>query len=503
MDDMIRQASDQHHPSYDNKAWDKMKQLLDKHLPQRKDRSGFAFFVLLGLLIGGALFVGGYFFFRNKKETTASVEPKKEDGKSTATTATDPGNATQAVQNPAPVVSPNENTNSPANAANGSNSNGKDNTIGNSNAKGNSNASGNSNATGNPNRTVNTNTSSNKSQNSISKTTSQPIKKHPNKFAVGRTAAKTYVSITPGNVVGNENNNTTSAAATNKLQQENGSFNKGVTTVIEENANKNNVAADGKTNAVENKQVEQSTLKKPAGTDLVKEVAKEKIAEPASDKKTASNEKKKSKHSIAGNFGLSFSAGPDISYVELNKPGKVTLSYGVGLSYTFVKKLTLQAGFYVAKKLYSADSADYHAPDAFWNTYPNMDNTVDANCKLYEVPVKLMYNFGQKRHHNWMAGAGISSYFMKNETYNYSYTFAGIVFPKSYSINNENQHNFSVVTLSGGYQYNLSPRVSFSAEPYVKVPLKGVGFGKVHLKGAGVMFNVTVKPFAKRNKKSN
>ena len=130
-----------------------------------------------------------------------------------------------------------------------------------------------------------------------------------------------------------------------------------------------------------------------------------------------------------------------------------------------------------------------------------MDKTVVANCKVYEVPVNLLYNFKQKGKHNLYVGTGLSTYFMKHEGYDYSYKYAGMVIPKSISINNRNQHNFSVLTLTGGYKYNLSPRISFSAEPYVKLPLNGIGFGKVELKSGGLLFNATVKPFAKRNKK--
>ncbi len=448
MDNMIREAAEQHHPSYNNTAWYKMEQLLDKHLPQKKDRRGLMFFLLLFLLIGGGLFFAGYYFSGNKKAITANAEPKKAEQRSPGVTTTPdnnsaPGNNSTTVQNTVPGVNGNDNTNSAV-------------------------------APGNSNN---------------------------NSFAVVKNAPKTSVNITPGNAVTDERSNAKSALNTNKLQPENRSPNNEITKVINANGDKKNITTGVKENAIENKQDVQTIAKKPVGADIVKEVVKEKGVKPVANNTTASTEKKKTKHSIAGNFGLSFSAGPDISYVDLNKPGKITLSYGVGLSYTFIKKLTLQTGFYVSRKLYASDSAHYHPSTAFWTYYPNMDNNIEANCKVYEIPVNLLYNFGQKRNHNWFAGAGLSSYFMKHETYDYSYKYAGQTYPKSYSLDNANQHNFSVLTLTGGYQYKISPHVSVSAEPYMKLPLNGIGFGKVHLKGGGVLFNVTVKPFGRRNKK--
>lgn len=54
----IREAAEQHHPAYDEKAWKKMEKLLSKHLPQeKKDRKRIIFFILFFLLLGGGVFV--------------------------------------------------------------------------------------------------------------------------------------------------------------------------------------------------------------------------------------------------------------------------------------------------------------------------------------------------------------------------------------------------------------------------------------------------------------
>jgi len=464
MDNMIKQAAEQHHPSYDNKAWDKMEQLLDKHLPQRRDRRGFIFFLLLGGLLIGGLFVGGYYFLTNKKETVAKVETEKGADRPVA--------ATSVLPNSSSTTDPN--------------------------ASSSANVDDNSKLTSGPASNQNSNTTNIPGQDQNNKTANGSEQLQANAFTIKRSAGKTKVNISPAYAVEDDVTATKGSPATKKAQQDKGSFSSEIAKINTANADKKNTATELKTDAVENKTEAQQTAKKPVDTEISKEVAKDKSIETVNKKTTASNDKKRSKNSIAGNFGLSFSAGPDISWVELKKPGKVTLAYGVGLSYTFIKKLTLQTGFYVSRKIYSADSADYHAPDGFWTAYPGMDNTVAADCKVYEVPVNLLYNFKQKGKHNWYAGAGLSTYFMKHEGYDYSYSISGMVFPKSISLDNENQHNFSVVTLTGGYKYNLSPRLSLSAEPFVKLPVNGgVGFGRVQLKGAGVLFNVTLKPFAK------
>ena len=74
----IREAAENHHPAYDEKAWEKMEKLLDKHLPQKKDdRRRIIFFLLLFLLLGGAGVIIGK-PFRSGKQLARSEEAAGE-----------------------------------------------------------------------------------------------------------------------------------------------------------------------------------------------------------------------------------------------------------------------------------------------------------------------------------------------------------------------------------------------------------------------------------------
>ena len=207
--------------------------------------------------------------------------------------------------------------------------------------------------------------------------------------------------------------------------------------------------------------------------------------------------KEKSKKQKKGNeFFFTFSAGPDISEVGSSGAGKAKLVIGAGVGYTFMDRLTLRAGFYSARKMYSASKEDYK-PDVTPPNYYYLDN-IDADCKVYEIPVTLSYKFGKSTKQHFFAAAGLSSYLMKEEIYDYTYKYPGnppVIYTHTYSYKNEYKHFFSVLGISGGYQRNLSPTVGISAEPYIRIPLSGVGAGNVKLKSAGVLFSVSVKPF--------
>lgn len=205
----------------------------------------------------------------------------------------------------------------------------------------------------------------------------------------------------------------------------------------------------------------------------------------------------KAAKSFSKRLGITASLGVDVNGVRFTELNNAKTAWGVGLSYDISRRFTLRTGFFASRKIYVASPSDYHPPSNFWNYYPNLQK-IDANCMIYDIPVSVIYNGGNTARSHWFASAGLSSLIMKSEEYGYSYKDASGQ-PRYYtrSIYNKNQHLFSTLQLSGGYNFRLSSRASLLAEPYFKLPLSGVGYGKVRLYSAGVMFTAIVKPFAK------
>ncbi len=197
-------------------------------------------------------------------------------------------------------------------------------------------------------------------------------------------------------------------------------------------------------------------------------------------------------------IALTISAGPDISAVSLKNIGTLKGVYGAGISFGINKRLTARTGFYISRKLYDAPPNAYNPPSGFWNYYPYVKR-IDANCKIYEVPIILNYHFKSISNHQWFVSAGVSSYFMKTEAYSYfSKNPSGETWYNNYSIKNKNQHYLSSLRLSAGYKKKISNSVSLIAEPYLNLPLSGIGYGKVKLFSSGVLFTISMKPFSKQ-----
>ena len=73
----IKDAADQYHPAYDENAWDKMKLLLDQHLPIENKRKRKYFLIpLIALLLGGSCFIIYYLQTNSGIKNSQKTEAK-------------------------------------------------------------------------------------------------------------------------------------------------------------------------------------------------------------------------------------------------------------------------------------------------------------------------------------------------------------------------------------------------------------------------------------------
>ncbi len=448
-DKKIIEAADHHHPAYDEQAWTKMEKLLELHLPLKKDDNRKILFLLLSFLLLG----GGAWLFISK--------PWIQNTKTTQTIASVQQPVTNSSgQNMNPVHK--DNTNKEATGENNKLINNNNSTI----------------ITG-----TGTHISSPVGSNIISHNPSANLLGDKNIYVTSGAGKKT--SLKPKTLLRTDKN--VPGVDIIKDQQDNKA-------IIPEKPNTNNAVADENTS-------DKNIQKKDDNTTTVIN----NINITADDKKnpvvTKDSPVKKNKPAGKKNnsFFFSLSTGPDISFLGSKDLGKTKLLAGVGLGYTFKDRVTLKTGFYTGRKVYTASPDEYHPPATFWNYYPYLEN-VNANCKVYEIPVLLSYNFGNSSKQHWFATTGLSSYLMKKETYTYSYKSipTGPTLSRQFTLLDINKHYFSVLTLSAGYERAISPKISIMAEPYLKLPLTGIGYGKVKLNSGGILFSVGIKPFSSK-----
>jgi hypothetical protein len=80
---------------------------------------------------------------------------------------------------------------------------------------------------------------------------------------------------------------------------------------------------------------------------------------------------------------------------------------------------------------------------------------------------------------------------MQQEDYDYYYWQNGNYLNRHRGYPSDEKAIMGVLNFSGGFEKNFTPHISIQIEPYMRVPLKGVGFGKMQMNSFGT--NVILK----------
>ena len=184
-------------------------------------------------------------------------------------------------------------------------------------------------------------------------------------------------------------------------------------------------------------------------------------------------------------------AAPDVSTIKGQQVKGIGYSAGAIVGYTINNHWQVEAGVLWSHKKYYTDGK------YFDKTGPGIPASVkmlwlNGGCEMLEFPVLARYNFSEKRN-TFFASAGLTSYMMKKEDYDYK----AVVDPGNYTYegyreyDRSGDHLFANLQLSAGYNFTLSSKLNIRIEPYLKTPLKKIGIGKMPITSTGLYFAIT------------
>ena len=201
----------------------------------------------------------------------------------------------------------------------------------------------------------------------------------------------------------------------------------------------------------------------------------------------------KSKYKAPFVIGASF--GTDQSSIHGTTPGSFGWSGGITFQYDLTKRISVNTGFTITKKFYEAKSKDFHPPKHYWTSYVNLQSVV-GDCQMWEIPVQIRYDLFSKKSNRVFLNSGISNYIMRRQRYEYHY-LNGNNNPAVRKWETTSQSNYwlGILNISAGIEKNLNRSLSFQLEPYIKIPLKGVGFGNMDISSYGMLFSLRYRPF--------
>jgi hypothetical protein len=180
--------------------------------------------------------------------------------------------------------------------------------------------------------------------------------------------------------------------------------------------------------------------------------------------------------------------GMDLSSIHFNAP-KTGTNKGLLFGYAVNERWSIETGMYWdQKRFYGAGT--YFRPSNYTLPPGVTMLAVTGDSKLYEWPVNIRYSIIPNRNKLFVT-AGLSSYFMRRENYEYEYEQNG-QYGKNYaSYTNQSNNMLAVVNMSLGYSHKLGSLGSVRMEPYVKIPLKDLGVNNMPVMSTGINIGFT------------
>ena len=202
----------------------------------------------------------------------------------------------------------------------------------------------------------------------------------------------------------------------------------------------------------------------------------------------------RAKMSFVVSFAPDFSG---TSPVQFTSPGS---AFGLFIHYHFKNAFSVSTGAVSSYKKYTSEGSEYQPPSGYWRSKTNgiVPKTIDGSCYVLEIPVMLQYKIGAIGKSELMIASGVSSYLIFSESYQYRFEQPNPGAKNDWTSNKNSGFLFNVVNFSIGYEYNVRPQFSIGLEPYMKVPVKDIGWPKVRLFCTGATLALRYRPL-KRN----
>ena len=184
-------------------------------------------------------------------------------------------------------------------------------------------------------------------------------------------------------------------------------------------------------------------------------------------------------------FTLSLVAGVESNTVEESAFCVPKGRIGLHLDSYFANKFAVSIGANFSKKKYVAQGESYKAPKGFWSK-GTVPETVKAHCDVLEIPIYVSFFSNGYANKSWYITAGLNTFFMLEEQYQYRYKVPDASLRQKWSTQNTNRHFFSLGEISTGYHIPFANKSSLAIGSYLQLPITGIGHGQIKVLTVGV-----------------
>jgi len=192
-------------------------------------------------------------------------------------------------------------------------------------------------------------------------------------------------------------------------------------------------------------------------------------------------------------FSIEASSSTDFTTINSTYWNKLSLGGGILGGYYINSKWSVHSGLLYTRKNYKAAGEDFSPPKTSRLSNYRLE-TVSGYCQMWETPINVRYHFSTKKRKDLFVSAGLSSYFIRKENYDYTYynQWRRLV---TYNAQYQNPNNYiiSIANISAGIEYPISKYLNIHLEPYLKLPLAGFGYSNMRLISSGINMSLMFK----------
>lgn len=170
------------------------------------------------------------------------------------------------------------------------------------------------------------------------------------------------------------------------------------------------------------------------------------------------------------------------------KPGTMV---GLQAEYRLSSKWSIQSGLSYSVKNYAALGQEYNTSSWLGGRSSNLLSAL-ARCLVLDIPLNIRRYFPAKNGNQWFVSSGVSTYLMLQEDYTYEYAIQNPNWAPTGQVRGENNHLFGIANFSAGYQTSLTKKLNIAIEPFMKLPLTGIGAGRVKFLSFGINTAITI-----------
>lgn len=191
-------------------------------------------------------------------------------------------------------------------------------------------------------------------------------------------------------------------------------------------------------------------------------------------------------------WGVALSGAPDFNSVGIQSDKEASWQLGGQLVATYKERISLTTGVLYNKKRYTTQGEDYYPPVGYWKGYTNgvIPDEVYGYCVVLDIPINLSYNWNPHKRLQFLSTIGVSNYFILGEDYHYRFFNGNPGAAEGWDTEEMTRQMFGVGNLSVGILWYVKPKIGIKVEPYLKVPLKEIGWGRVDLYSTGTLLSI-------------